>query len=68
MVTATITTVLDLSRSFYARVGDDYRIYIPKEFREAVERIEPGDMIWVIIGTVIPNPKSDRVIVPGWRR
>ena len=62
MELATIKNVLDVSKSFYAKVGDDYRLYIPKEFREKVLRVEPGDIVWVIIGTIIP--KYDRVMIP----
>jgi bifunctional DNA-binding transcriptional regulator/antitoxin component of YhaV-PrlF toxin-antitoxin module len=61
MVTATINSILDLSKSFYARVGDDYRLYIPREFRE-VMKIEPGDMMWIIVGTVLS--KKSRVVMP----
>jgi bifunctional DNA-binding transcriptional regulator/antitoxin component of YhaV-PrlF toxin-antitoxin module len=60
MVTATVQTVLDLSKSFYSRVGDDYRVYIPKEFREAV-RVMPGDTLWLIVGTIIA--RNERVIL-----
>jgi bifunctional DNA-binding transcriptional regulator/antitoxin component of YhaV-PrlF toxin-antitoxin module len=61
MVSSTIQSVLDLSKSFYARVGDDYRIYIPKEVRRVV-RVEPGDTVWMIVGTVIPGGR--RVLIP----
>ena len=59
---ATITVTIDLSKSFYAKVSDEYRIYIPTEFRRT-SNIKPGDIVWVIIGTIIP--KDDRrVIIP----
>lgn len=52
---------VDASRSFYARVGSDYRVHIPSMIRE-IEGIEPGDVVWLLIGTVIKQGK--RVIVP----
>jgi len=61
MVESTIQSVIDLSKSFYARVGDDYRIYIPREVRRVV-RVDPGDVVWIIVGTVIPGEK--RVVIP----
>jgi len=60
-VESTIQSVIDLSKSFYARVGDDYRIYIPREVRRVV-RVDPGDVVWIIVGTVIPGEK--RVVIP----
>jgi len=64
MVTATIINVIDLSKSFHAKVGSDYRVYIPKEIRKGVERIRPNDVVWLIIGTVYPNPDEKRLILP----
>jgi bifunctional DNA-binding transcriptional regulator/antitoxin component of YhaV-PrlF toxin-antitoxin module len=53
---------VDVTKSFYSRVGDDYRLYIPKDFRENVVKVEPGDLVWLIVGTVIA--KRERVILP----
>jgi len=47
--------------SFYARVGDDYRIYIPRCFREAVGIYE-GDLVNVVIATVI---RRKTIYIPG---
>ncbi|MEM2233826.1 MAG: hypothetical protein QXP81_09855 [Nitrososphaerota archaeon] len=60
-VVGTGTVSVDASRSFYARVGSDYRVHIPSMIRE-IEGIEPGDVVWLLIGTVIKQGK--RVIVP----
>lgn len=57
------TQTVDFSKSFYAKVGDDYRISIPKTFREAVG-IHEGDIVHVIIGTVI---RGRSLYIPGER-
>jgi len=65
--TGTIGTVYPQSTfsspSFYARVGDDYRIYIPKYFREALNIYE-GDLVHVVVATVI---RRRTIYVPGER-
>lgn len=67
MVTATINIVLDLSKSFYARVGGDYRIYLPKEIRDR-ESINEGDLVWLVVGTVIHSKSRPSIIFPGEER
>ncbi|MEM2234011.1 MAG: AbrB/MazE/SpoVT family DNA-binding domain-containing protein [Nitrososphaerota archaeon] len=59
---ATVSVTLDLSKSFYAKVAGDYRVYIPAEFRRALD-VKPGDVVWLIVGTVI-SAGGSRVIVP----
>ncbi|MEM1944137.1 MAG: hypothetical protein QXE50_05940 [Nitrososphaerota archaeon] len=62
-IVATITTTaLEAHKSFYAKVDSDYRIYIPRNFRENIVRINPGDVLWLIVGTVIRE--SERIVVP----
>jgi AbrB family looped-hinge helix DNA binding protein len=55
------TQVVSIAPSFYAKVGDDYRIYIPKVFRETMGICE-GDIIHVIVGTII---RSRSLYIPG---
>ncbi|MEM4154980.1 MAG: hypothetical protein QXW52_09215 [Candidatus Caldarchaeum sp.] len=56
------TTSLEPHKSFYAKVDSDYRIYIPRHFRENVVRINPGDVLWLVVGTVIRE--QERLILP----
>ncbi|MEM1557396.1 MAG: AbrB/MazE/SpoVT family DNA-binding domain-containing protein [Thermoproteota archaeon] len=59
-----ILGTVDLARSFYARVGDDYRVTIPKIVRE-VEKIIEGDTVLLIIGTVIHNERRMKILGEG---
>lgn len=62
----TIKFVIDPSKSFHATVGDDYRIYIPKKLREALD-IHEGDTLWLIIGAIF-RKEEGRLIIPGeWK-
>ncbi|MEM0232580.1 MAG: AbrB/MazE/SpoVT family DNA-binding domain-containing protein [Candidatus Nezhaarchaeales archaeon] len=53
---------VDLTKSFYAKVGDDFRVTIPKPIRE-VEKIVEGDIVLLIVGTVIRSER--RMKIPG---
>jgi len=56
-----VGTVYLPTQSFYAKVGDDFRIYIPKHFREAL-KIYEGDIVGVIVATII---RKKTIYVPG---